>query len=168
MAAATAFGLLAGLLLVYLLELADTTLRSGEAVRAAFGLPCFALLPEMSRRRLGHLSVDEYVARKPLSPFAEQVRTLRAGLWMGAERPRVIAVTAARAGEGKTTVALALGAIRRAVSGEHVLVMECDLRRPTFALRLKATRAGRAGRLPAQQGRPRPRRSAPTRSPAWT
>jgi len=138
MAAAAAFGLLFGLLVVYLLELADTTLRSGEAVRAAFGLPCFALLPEMSRRRLGHLSVDEYVGRKPLSPFAEQVRTLRAGLWMGAERPRVIAVTAARPGEGKTTVALAL-ARSAALSGEHVLVMECDLRRPTFALRMKAS-----------------------------
>jgi len=138
MAAATAFGVLAGVLLAYLLELADTTLRSGEALRAAFGLPCFALLPEMARRQLGHLSVDEYVARKPLSPFAEQVRTLRAGLWMGAERPRVIAVTAARAGEGKTTVALAL-ARSAALSGEHVLVMECDLRRPTFALRMKAT-----------------------------
>ena len=88
MAAAAAFGMLAGLLLVYLLELADTTLRCGEAVRAALGLPCFALLPEMSRRQLGHLSVDEYVARKPLSPFAEQVRTLRAGLWMRARTAR--------------------------------------------------------------------------------
>jgi succinoglycan biosynthesis transport protein ExoP len=138
MAAAAAFGVMAGLLLVYLLELTDTTLRSGEAVRAAFGMPCFALLPQMSRRQLGHLSVDEYVARKPISPFAEQVRTLRAGLWMGMERPRVVAVTAARAGEGKTTVALAL-ARSAALSGEHVLVMECDLRRPTFALRMKAT-----------------------------
>jgi polysaccharide biosynthesis transport protein len=138
MAAAITFGVLAGLLLVYLLELADTTLRSGEAIRAAFGLPCFALLPELPRRRLGNLSVDEYVARKPMSPFAEQIRTLRAGLWMGAERPRVIAVTAARPGEGKTTVALAL-ARSAASSGEHALVMECDLRRPTFALRLRAS-----------------------------
>ncbi|HEY3845476.1 MAG TPA: AAA family ATPase, partial [Acetobacteraceae bacterium] len=138
MAAAIAFGGLAGVLLVYLLELADTTVRSGEAVRAAFGLPCFALLPEMSRRRLGHLSVDEYVVRKTLSPFAEQVRMLRAGLWLGLERPRVVAVTAARAGEGKTTVALAL-ARSTALSGERVLVIECDLRRPTFALRMRAT-----------------------------
>ncbi len=137
MAAATTFGVLAAALLAYLLELADTTLRSGEAVRGAFGLPCFALLPEMSRRRLGHLSLDDYVARRAMSPFAEQVRMLRAGLWMGLERPRVIAVTAARAAEGKTTVALALGR-SAALSGEHVLVIECDLRRPTFASRMNA------------------------------
>jgi succinoglycan biosynthesis transport protein ExoP len=138
MGAAIAFGVLAGILLVYLMELADTTMRSGEAVRAAFGLPCFALLPEMARHRHSHLSADEHVGRRTLSPFAEQVRMLRAGLWMGSERPRVIAVTAARPSEGKTTVALAL-ARSAALSGEHVLVMECDLRRPTFALRMKAT-----------------------------
>jgi len=137
MAAAIAFGIMFGLLLVYLLELADNTLRSGEAVRAALGLPCFALLPEIRRRDLGHLSADEYVARKPLSPFSEQVRTLRTGLRIGQEHPRVVAVTAARPGEAKTTVALAL-ARSAALSGEHVLIMECDLRRPTFAVRMKA------------------------------
>ncbi|HTW70433.1 MAG TPA: AAA family ATPase [Acetobacteraceae bacterium] len=137
MAAAIAFGIMFGLLVVYLLELADNTLRSGEAVRAALGLPCFALLPEIRRRELGHLSADEYVARKPLSPFAEQVRTLRTGLRIGAEHPRVVAVTAARPNEGKTTVALAL-ARSAALSGEHVLIMECDLRRPTFAVHMKA------------------------------
>jgi capsular exopolysaccharide synthesis family protein len=141
MAAASAFGLLGGVLLVYLLELADTSLRSGEAVRAALGLPCFALLPEIPRRELRHVSVDEYVARKALSPFAEQVRSLRAGLWMGVERPRVVAVTSARAGEGKTSVALAL-ARSASLSGEHVLVMECDLRQPTFAVRMRATAPG--------------------------
>jgi len=137
MAAAIAFGVLSGLLLVYLMELADDTLRSGEAVRAALGLPCFALLPEIPRRQLGYLSADEHVPRRTLSPFAEQVRTLRTGLRMSEPNPRVVAVTAARPGEGKTTVALAL-ARSAALSGEHVLIIECDLRRPTFAARMKA------------------------------
>lgn len=137
--AAAAFGLFAGLLTVYLAELADTSLRSGEAVRAALGLPCFALLPELPRDRSGYLSSDEYVARKPLSPFAEQVRTLRAGLLAGPDgHAHVLAVTAARAAEGKTTVALAL-ARSAALGGERVLVMECDLRRPTFAERMHAS-----------------------------
>jgi succinoglycan biosynthesis transport protein ExoP len=122
-----------GLLLVYLLELADTSLRSGEAARAALGLPCFALLPEVPRRRHQAMSIDEYVARKPLSPFAEQMRTLRAGL--GSGRPAVLAVTSARAEEGKTTVALALGRAA-ASSGERVLLLECELRHPVLAARL--------------------------------
>jgi capsular exopolysaccharide synthesis family protein len=154
MAAATAFGVAFGMLLVYLLELADTTLRSGDAVRSAFGLPCFALLPEMSRRQLGHLSVEDLVTRKMLSPFAEQVRMLRAGLRMGSERPRVIAVTSGRTAEGKTTVAMAL-ARSATLSGERVLVIEGDLRRPTFALRMKAAApAGLADCLRGKLGAP--------------
>jgi len=137
MAAITAFGILFGLLLVYLQELADDTLRSGYAARAALGLPCFALLPEIPRRELGALSADDYVDRKTLSPFAEQVRALRMGLSIGEQHPRVIAVTAARPREGKTTVAMAL-ARSAALSGQRVLIMECDLRRPTFADRMKA------------------------------
>ncbi|HEY1933486.1 MAG TPA: polysaccharide biosynthesis tyrosine autokinase [Acetobacteraceae bacterium] len=135
LAAATAFGVFLGLLLVYLLELADTSLRSGEDARAALGLPCFALLPETPRRRHQAMSIDEYVTRKTLSPFAEQVRALRAGLWLGSSRPAVIAITSARAEEGKTTVALALGR-SAALSGERVLLLECDLRHPVLAARL--------------------------------
>ena len=65
LAAAAAFGLLFGLLVVYLLEIADTTLRGGEDVRSAFDLPCLALIPEIGRRALGRLGIDEYAARKP-------------------------------------------------------------------------------------------------------
>jgi capsular exopolysaccharide synthesis family protein len=144
LAAAAGFGGLAALLLVYLLELVDTTLRSGEAAQQGLGLPCFALLPEMAERRLSHLSLDEHVARRPLSPFAEQVRALRAGLGAAHDHPAVVAVTAARAAEGKTTVTLAL-ARSAALAGERVLVMECDLRRPTFATRMHAAVADGLG-----------------------
>ena len=145
MSAAGAAGLLFGGLLVYLLELADTSLCSGEDARAAIERPCFALLPEISRRHRGALQVDEYAARKPVSAFAEQLRALRAALWLGSERPYVLAVTAARAGEGKTTVTLALGRAA-ALGGERALVVECDLRRPAFSrlLRQKAAPAGLA------------------------
>ncbi len=137
MAGAVASGLFIGLLLATILHAADTTLRSGEDTRSVSNLPCFALLPEVGRRALGHLSIEEYVARRPLSIFAEQVRALRAGLWFGANRPRVIAMTAARPAEGKTVVSIALGR-SAALSGERVLVIESDLRQPRFARRLGA------------------------------
>lgn len=132
LAAAIAFGLLFGLFAVYLLELTDTSLPGGEAVRASLHRPCFALIPEVGRRTLGRLRVEDYAAMKPLSAFAEQVRSLRAGLWLGAERPRAIAVTAARPAEGKTTVAVALGR-SAALAGERVVLLDCDLRHPSLA-----------------------------------
>jgi polysaccharide biosynthesis transport protein len=136
MTAAAAAGVFLGLVLVYLLHLADRTLHSGEDARAATGLPCFALLPEVRGRALGHLRVEDYVVRRPLTMFAEQVRALRASLWLGVHRPRVIAVTAARPGEGKTLLTLALGR-SASLAGERVLAIECDMRQPSFHRRLR-------------------------------
>ncbi len=132
LAAAAGFGVLFGLFVVYLLELTDTSLPGGEAVRAVLHRPCFALVPEVSRRTLGRLRVEDYAAMKPLSAFAEQVRSLRAGLWLGAKRPRAVAITAARSAEGKSTVAVALGR-SAALSGERVVLLDCDLRHPSLA-----------------------------------
>ena len=125
-------GLFCGLLLVYVLHLLADSLSSGEDIRAATGLPCFALLPEAGKRQLGHLRVEDYAARRPLTAFAEQIRGLRAGLWLGAHRPRVIAITAARPAEGKTVLTVSLGRSAK-LAGEKVLLIECDLRQPKFA-----------------------------------
>jgi capsular exopolysaccharide synthesis family protein len=130
-AAAVAAGVLLGLIAVYLLHVFDTSINSGEDIRADTGLPCFALLPEVGKRALGHLRAEDYSVRRPLTAFAEQIRGLRASLWLGARRPKVIAVTAARPGEGKTVLVLSLGRSAH-LAGEKVLLIECDMRQPKF------------------------------------
>jgi capsular exopolysaccharide synthesis family protein len=150
--AAIAFGVLFGLLLVHLLELADATFRSGEDVRTRLGLRCLALIPEVKRRALGRGRLLDYVLEKPLSPFAEQVRALRAGLWVERVRPRIVAFTAARPSEGKTTVTLALGRCA-ALCGERVVVIDCDVRQPSLG-RLMDVEYG-AGLIDCLQGRAR-------------
>jgi capsular exopolysaccharide synthesis family protein len=127
MGAAVAFGVVFGLLMVYLSEIADTSFRSGEDIRSALNLPCLALIPRVTRRTLQGMSVEEYAARKPLSAFAEQLRALRAGLSLWPDRPRIVAVTAAHPKEGKTTVTRALGRLA-AMNGERVIVVDCDIR----------------------------------------
>ncbi len=136
-AAAAALGVLFGLLLVWFLEQADSTIRSGEEIRSALGLPCLALVPMLRRGILGRHRVEDYVARKPLSPFSESMRTLRAALWLGSDPPRVVVITAARPGEGKTTTALAL-ARSAAMNGERVLLVDCDIRLPSVGKLLRA------------------------------
>ncbi len=101
------------------------------------GLPCFALVPEVGRRQLRGSRIEDFVVAKPLSPFAEQMRGLRAGLWLGARRPRVIAVTAARPSEGKTVTTIAL-ARSAALAGERVAVIDCDVRQPSLGRFLRA------------------------------
>jgi capsular exopolysaccharide synthesis family protein len=135
MAAASAAGVFLGLLLVYVLHLNDQTVRCGSDIRQLTGLPCFALVPEVSKRALGHLGIDEYAARRPLTVFAEQIRSLRTSLSVPVNRPRIVAVTAARTSEGKSVIALSLGRSAQ-LSGERVLAIECDIRQPSFERRL--------------------------------
>ena len=135
--AGAAAGILLGLMAVYLRHLTDTTIRSGEDIKTLTNLPCFALLPELSRRDLRNTKIEDYAVRRPLTPFAEQVRAVRAGLWLGSNRPRVVAITAARPSEGKTLLALSL-ARSSAMAGEKVLLIDCDIRRPALAHRLRA------------------------------
>jgi polysaccharide biosynthesis transport protein len=106
-------------------------------MRARLGLPCFALIPELSRHVLRRFPVEEYAAQRPLSPFAEQLRGLRAALWLGPASPRVVAITAARPSEGKTTIAIGLGR-SAALSGERVIVLDCDVRQPSFGRLMRA------------------------------
>ena len=137
MAAAVGAGAVLGLMVVWVLTLSDSTLHGGEDVRALVSLTCFALIPELTRRDLRAIKIEDYVIRRPLTAFAEQIRAVRAGLWMGAERPRVVAVTAACPAEGKSVLALSL-ARSAALSGEKVLLIDCDLRNPSLGRALRA------------------------------
>jgi capsular exopolysaccharide synthesis family protein len=135
--AAAVFGICFGLLIVYLLEMADSSFRSGDDIRSVLGLPCFALVPVVRSRLLARVRMEDYVVRKPLSPFSEQIRALRAGLWLDAVHPKVVAITAARPSEAKTTTAIALGR-SSAMNGERVLVLDCDVRQPGFGRLMRA------------------------------
>jgi polysaccharide biosynthesis transport protein len=135
MAAAAAAAVFLGLVLVYVLQLTDTTLRSGEEARRFIGVPCLALIPEVRKRALGHLTMQDYVVRRPLTAFAEQVRALRAGLSLSIDHPQIVTITAARPAEGKSLLAVALGRSAQ-MGGERVLVIECDVRQGAFQRRL--------------------------------
>jgi capsular exopolysaccharide synthesis family protein len=139
-AAAALLGALFGLLLVWFLEQADSTIRTGDEIRSALGLPCLALVPSLRRGMLGRHRVEDYVARKPLSPFSESMRTLRAALWLGSDPPKVVVITAARPGEGKTTTAVAM-ARSAAMNGERVLLIDCDIRQPSVGRVFRAETA---------------------------
>jgi capsular exopolysaccharide synthesis family protein len=123
LAASMALGLCAGVLLAALLEALDTSFRSGEDLRAATGLKCLGVVPEVATPHLAALDA-------PFSLFAEQLRALRTGLGIG-EASKIIAITAARPGEGKTTLTIAL-ARALAASGLRVLAIDGDIRQPSF------------------------------------
>ena len=78
----------------------------------------------LNKRRITMLQPESYVA--------EQFRTLRGRIdALAAQQPvRIIGVTSAVAGEGKTTAAVNLALVSAMSVGRRVLLVDCDLRRP--------------------------------------
>jgi capsular exopolysaccharide synthesis family protein len=135
MAASVAAAVFLGLLLVYVLQLADDTLHSGQDIRALTGLPCLALIPMVNKRALRHLSIHDYAVHRPLAAFAEQLRSLRVGILHNTDQHQVIAISGTSQGDGKSLLTLTLGR-SASLNGERVLAIECDVRQSTFAHRL--------------------------------
>ncbi|RYJ05924.1 MAG: polysaccharide biosynthesis tyrosine autokinase [Actinomycetales bacterium] len=120
-------GLLLGLLLAALRNLATATVTSSDALTEQVKAPV-----------IGAVAQDRHVADHPListlsnqHPRAEAMRIIRTNLqFLDVDRvSNVYVVTSSVAGEGKTTTASNL-AISLAQSGQNVVLVDGDLRRP--------------------------------------
>lgn len=126
-------GLAAGVLAALLRDLLDTRIRTRAEVEAVTARPVLGLIP----RTKDVERAPVYVQGDTRGSFAEAFRALRTNLRFvsrsGADR--VVVVTSAGAGEGKTTTVLNLAAALME-GGSTVAVVDCDLRRPAIATRL--------------------------------
>ncbi|MFC4147602.1 polysaccharide biosynthesis tyrosine autokinase [Micromonospora mangrovi] len=123
-------GLLLGMALAVLRGLADVRMRDAAALQRVTGSPLLGEIPFESGARSAPLIVGEAAN----SVRAEAVRKLRTNLrFVDVHEPaRVIAVTSALQGEGKTTLSCNV-AIALAEAGWRVLLIDADLRRPKVA-----------------------------------
>ena len=120
---ALAGGFVLGSVAALALETFIRPVRDRAEVLSIYDLPVLAAIPRVRKRRGRDLLPWN------LPPVAfEQMRMLRVQLTLG-KRGRVIMVTSAGAGDGKTTVAAALAAAFAEVNDEVVL-MDLDMRRP--------------------------------------
>ena len=117
-------GLALGFSLVFLLESLDRRVKTIEEFEREYRLPVLAAVPQSAFRF--HLARDR---EELLEPY----RILRSALDFAAVTRELdtLLVTSAVSGEGKTTVAVDL-AHAVALAGRSVVLMELDLRRPTF------------------------------------
>ncbi|WDZ83072.1 polysaccharide biosynthesis tyrosine autokinase [Micromonospora cathayae] len=123
-------GLLAGIALAVGRGLLDTRLRDTETLQRTTGSPLLGEIPFDAEARTAPLIVGDSAT----SARAEAVRKLRTNLrFVDVHEPaRIIAVTSALQGEGKTTLSCNL-AIALAEAGWRVLLVDADLRRPRVA-----------------------------------
>jgi receptor protein-tyrosine kinase len=126
-------GLLAGVLIAFVVDRADRRLKTPETVEERFGVPVLATVPQIRRldpKRNGKHGRGIGFTDQSFA-FAESFRTLRSNLkyFELDRRIRTIVITSALPAEGKTLTAVNL-AISLALSGASVTVIEADLRRP--------------------------------------
>ena len=138
-------GLTSGVGLAFLLEGLDNTVRTTEQAQAISGLPPLGMIPLGSKtaregaasKRLMLASSNEAVELithvRPQSQMAESYRALRTSLLLShlGAPPKVIMVTSALPQEGKSTTSINC-AVVLAQKGVRVLLIDCDLRRPSI------------------------------------
>ncbi len=120
-----------GILLALMAQNLDVAIRSMDQVRSLLKVHSLGLVPALSglRRVTGRPEFE--VLDRPLSAYAEAVRSIHTNLMLSDvdQRPRVVLVTSALPGEGKSTLAMSL-AQTVARYGQKVIVIDGDLRRP--------------------------------------
>jgi capsular exopolysaccharide synthesis family protein len=128
---------MAGMILGYLRDATDRTLRSLGAAERTLGVPILGAIPTLPGNAKRQAPVD-YAIQRPGSAFVEGIRNLVVGIGLAqsANAPRSLLVTSAIAGEGKSTTAATMGRLM-ARAGYKVCLVECDLRRPSLAAALR-------------------------------
>lgn len=134
---ASVIALAVAFVVAVLIDTFDRTARSTEQLERDVGVSCLGLVPRTGAlARLGNRA--DLVLSQRSSPFAEAVRSIRAALTVSAigAPPKVILLTSAMPGEGKSLIALSL-ARSAALEGARVLLIDCDFRTPAIARSLK-------------------------------
>ena len=146
--------LLAGVGLVFFLEYLDNTVKTVEDVSRYTQLPALSVIPAIgggrkhralrgggngSKKTSSGLVLntngshaDRMLALDTNSSVAEAYRVLRTSVLLSStdKPPKTILVTSGQPGEGKTTTAVNT-AISLAQLGSSVLIIDCDMRRPS-------------------------------------
>lgn len=133
-------GLVVAIIAAFVRDSTDRRLHSVEDVHNELGLP---VLGRVGFTSFGYSGLVSSNGRGPLNERDfEAFRMLRMnlGFLTGERPPRSVLVTSPLPEEGKTTVSISL-ASAAALAGTRVLLVECDLRRPSFSRRLGIERA---------------------------
>ena len=127
-------GLGLGLMAAFAVEFIDDTIKTPEDAKAKLRLPLLGLVPNMSRAA----SMIEQLAT-PRSDIAEAYYSVTTALQFSSRHgyPKSLMVTSSRQGEGKSSTSLAL-AQNFARIGKSVLLIDADLRNPSFLSKGKA------------------------------
>jgi polysaccharide biosynthesis transport protein len=113
--------------IAFFFEYLDNRIKTPDEIKAHLGLPFLGLVPALFAKDLH----DPLISKGVPANFSEAFRAVRTNVLFSSadEGPKVIVVTSAGPGEGKTLVASNL-AVAMAQAAQRVLLMDADMRRP--------------------------------------
>jgi polysaccharide biosynthesis transport protein len=117
-------GLIMGVGLAFFIEYLDTSVKTIDDVERSLQAPVVGVIPQ---------NVGSLLDEGPDSPHAEAYRVLRTNILFSRKNPNAntLTVVSGGAGEGKSTTIFNLATVF-AQSGQRVLVVDSDLRRPSL------------------------------------
>ena len=162
LAISTAGGLMLCVAFACYRELSDRVFRTKAQIEESLGANCIATLPAlkstnpvsspviaedaapMAERTLVHKhDLMNYVADSPFSEFTEGLRSLKLVMDLNGmlKSNRVIGLTSTLPNEGKTTIASNFAHLLAQV-GRRVILIDCDLRKPSLSQQFAPDAAG--------------------------
>ncbi len=144
MAMGLILGLFGGCAMAFGLDYLDTTVKSREDVEQVIGVPLLGVVPGVDAAELQSLptEVDRniFVNARPRSTVAECLRSIRTNVMFRTPQKKVrkLLITSAAPREGKSFTSSNLAAII-AMTGNRVLLIDADLRRPALHKRFGLT-----------------------------
>lgn len=130
-------GVFAGMGLIFLRALTDSAIRSTSQLRT-LTRGTVLTQPKVYRFMLGRANPLLNATRNPLGPLSESIRSLRSHLMLSVPRNtgEIVSFVSTQTNCGKTTTSVLL-ARSLAQMGVSCVLVETDLRRPSFARLLK-------------------------------
>lgn len=132
-AAAFAVSVVLGAGMALGLEATHKGFRSREQLEQALGVANLGVAQDTRSTIARRVRPEDVVIGKPMSSYAEAIRGVRISLYLSnVDRPpKVVLVTSALPGEGKTVLSISL-ARSAAAAGQRVVLIDGDLRRPSI------------------------------------
>lgn len=128
---AFAIGCMLGMAGAVAVEKLDRGFRSASQIEKATGLAVLGMIPMLKGIRVARSSMLAQVVGQTTSSVSEALRGVYTAITLGTldHAPRIIAVTSATPGEGKTTFSCSLGGLLTKMNASRrILIVDLDLR----------------------------------------
>ena len=145
--AAIVLSLLIGFGIAFLRDMLDRTIKTADQVEALLGAPVLGVIPVITGGTHDRANPAEtknrdlHIYENPSSPAAECCRAIRTNILFAAtdKRMKTLTISSPRPREGKSTTTIYLGTTM-AQSGQRVLIVDADLRRPRLHKAMNVSR----------------------------